>query len=288
MQASRLQTGPVSGLGDKWPAMQARPRVHQFRSILGITTPSFEKATIMTEPAPRPVPPRHPARAALPPGIDAADLRRLAAALAAAADVVRRLPRGAGDGPAGVRSAWPDMIRAALFGAGHAGDNTLQARSGRYRRDGADDRPAMGGECTPAPIAMGAGLRCALGGIAGQVPAQPHNPEPRLSRGAGHTGAGRAQGECRSDETAIAGPHSTPGQKRQDSRRATGGGKFQLDIWYKIGYFLLYAAGRWVAAIPDWIRPDCIGYPIAPDLARQVQQPAPTFGIAIFYYDLSS
>ena len=80
MQASRLQTGPVSGSGDKWPAMQARPRVHQFRSILGITTPSFEKATIMTEPAPRPVPPRHPARAALPPGIDAADLRRLAAA----------------------------------------------------------------------------------------------------------------------------------------------------------------------------------------------------------------
>ena len=115
MQASRLQTGPVSGSGDKWPAMRARPRVHQFRSILGITTPSFEKATIMTEPAPRPVPPRHPAKAALPPGIDAADLRRLAAALAAAADVVRRLPRGAGDGPAGVRSAWPDMIRATRF-----------------------------------------------------------------------------------------------------------------------------------------------------------------------------
>ena len=125
MQASRLQTGPVSGSGDKWPAMQARSRVHQFRfilcrwilgrSILGITTPSFEKATIMTEPAPRPVPPRHPARAALPPGIDAADLRRLAAALAAAADVVRRLLRGAGDGPAGVRSAWPDMIRATRF-----------------------------------------------------------------------------------------------------------------------------------------------------------------------------
>ena len=69
----------------------------------------------MTEPAPCPTPPRPPVRASLPPGIDAADLRRLAAALAAAADVVRRLPRGAGGGPAGVRSAWPEMIRATRF-----------------------------------------------------------------------------------------------------------------------------------------------------------------------------
>ena len=69
--------------------------------------------------APHRPPSRDPSRtgiaAQLPAGPDPQDLKQLASAMAAAAVTLQRLPRAAGDGPAGARSAWPDMVRATRF-----------------------------------------------------------------------------------------------------------------------------------------------------------------------------
>lgn len=44
-----------------------------------------------------------------------ADARRMAARLERAVDTLARLPRDSGTLPAGVRSAWPEMIRVSRF-----------------------------------------------------------------------------------------------------------------------------------------------------------------------------
>ena len=44
-----------------------------------------------------------------------ADARRMAARLERAVDTLARLPRDSGTLPAGVRSAWPEMIRGSRF-----------------------------------------------------------------------------------------------------------------------------------------------------------------------------
>ena len=73
----------------------------------------------MAASAPHRPPSRHPSRTGFaahqPTGLDPQDLKRLGDAMAAAAVTLQRLPRVAGDGPAGARSAWPDMVRATRF-----------------------------------------------------------------------------------------------------------------------------------------------------------------------------
>ena len=63
----------------------------------------------MASSAPHRPPSRDPSRtgiaAQLPAGPDPQDLKQLASAMAAAAVTLQRLPRAAGDGPAGARSA---------------------------------------------------------------------------------------------------------------------------------------------------------------------------------------
>ena len=48
----------------------------------------------------------------LPDGVKEADLKRFIVALEAAADTLHRLPRMGDEKPAGLRSAWPEMLRA--------------------------------------------------------------------------------------------------------------------------------------------------------------------------------
>jgi hypothetical protein len=48
----------------------------------------------------------------LPDGVKEADLKRFIVALEAAADTLHRLPRKGDEKPAGLRSAWPEMLRA--------------------------------------------------------------------------------------------------------------------------------------------------------------------------------
>ncbi len=47
--------------------------------------------------------------------IDCDELRSMAARLVRAVDTLGRLPRSSGTGPAGTRSAWPEMIRESRF-----------------------------------------------------------------------------------------------------------------------------------------------------------------------------
>ena len=54
----------------------------------------------------------------LPDGVKEADLKRFIVALEAAADTLHRLPRKGDEKPAGLRSAWPEMLRASHMAAG--------------------------------------------------------------------------------------------------------------------------------------------------------------------------
>ena len=51
-------------------------------------------------------------------GVKEADLKRFVVALEAAADTLHRLPRKGDEKPAGLRTAWPEMLRASHMAAG--------------------------------------------------------------------------------------------------------------------------------------------------------------------------
>lgn len=64
------------------------------------------------------LPARRLSASQLPDGVKEADLKRFVVALEAAADTLHRLPRKGDEKPAGLRIAWPEMLRASHMAAG--------------------------------------------------------------------------------------------------------------------------------------------------------------------------